>query len=286
MPEILTAPSQHQDTAVSMPQISDTGEVSVKDDTAHEGVWVSAVPSNTQEVDGRTPQKVYTRNVTERFLDQRRQLRLPPTAEALADLDDSYPISFPQGNNRAVAEWCRLLSSKVPRLAQLRSLEQQTVFDLLDLLQARILAPGKIIDKHVSNWIWSLLARLDDVGNMTNDQVYPLRELGKRAVFLQYSHTSPQVAAQLEEALGPSGSSSMNVDEIPLDDLDDVDETPTLPDAGTLQENKTEAATPANALENTLATLDMMLVVVGEVYGQRDLLEFRIPWTIAEIKEA
>ena len=45
----------------------------------------------------------------------------------------------------------------------------------------------------------------------------------------------------------------------------------------------TDASTPdtsekASDTENTLATLDMILTIVGEVFRQRDLLEFRRPW--------
>lgn len=252
------------------------------DTSSHDGTWIApASPAAAAAAeDDSSPQKVYTRNITDRFLDQRRQLRLPPTAEALADLEDSYPISFPQGNNKAYAEWHRLVSSKLPRLAQLQSLAQQTVFDLLEMVQTRILVPGKNIKKHVSNWIWSLLARLDEVGNMTNDQVYPLRELGKRAVFLQYSLTNPEIAAQLE-ALGQVGSSTQNEDEIPLDDLEDDDQQSEIPATNAKEQTSTRTTPHPHITDNTLATLDMILVVVGEMFGQRDLLEFRSSWTAA-----
>lgn len=276
LPEILTAPTHDQAPEANEPWPDDNGNGSTRKEAYDDAVIATASPPAPKE-DDRAPQKVYTRSITQRFLDQRRQLRLPPTAKALADLDDSYPISFPQGNNKAFAEWLRLLSSKAPRIAQLQSLEQDTVFDLLELLQSRVLTPGKVIEKHVSNWIWSLLARLDDVGNMTNDQVYPLRELGKRAVFLQYSITSPEIAAQLE-SLGQSGSKMLNEDEIPLDDVEDVDGAPKQPDVDSSQKDQITATADSKVMDNTLATLDMILVVVGEVYGQRDLLEFRTPW--------
>ncbi|KAK4495462.1 hypothetical protein PRZ48_013793 [Zasmidium cellare] len=277
LPEILTAPTHDQAPEANEPWPDDKGNDSTKKDESHDDAVVAPALPPVPKEDDRAPQKVYTRSITQRFLDQRRQLRLPPTAKALADLDDSYPISFPQGNNKAFAEWLRLLSSKAPRIAQLQSLEQETVFDLLELLQSRVLTPGKAIETHVSNWIWSLLARLDDVGNMTNDQVYPLRELGKRAVFLQYSITSPEIAAQLE-SLGQSGSKMLNEDDVPSDDVEHIDEASKQPDSKALKNDQATATADPKAMDNTLATLDMILVVVGEVYGQRDLLEFRTPW--------
>ena len=112
-----------------------------------------------------------------------------------------------------------------------------------------------------------------DVGNMSNEQVYPLRELGKRALYLQLSFLKPEVAAQLEAA-GQTGFS--------LDDDDDEDEDQKelgLDEAG--RSSTAKPGSPGHVVrENTLATLDATLVVIGEVFGQRDLLEFRQPWTV------
>jgi hypothetical protein len=43
---------------------------------------------------------------------------------------------------------------------------------------------------------------------------------------------------------------------------------------------RTEEPLPS---ENTMATLDMIIVVIGEVFGQRDLLQFREAWTTSEM---
>lgn len=189
-------------------------------------------------------------------MDQRKQLHISPSMDALAELPDSCPISFPRGNNKAFAEWYRLLSTKAPLPAQLRSMNQDVIFNLLGVVQKHFLGKNCKLSKITSAWIWSLLARLDDVGTMNNDEVYPLRELGKRVVFLLLSFTSPELAAGLEslEQEAPSTAASAEAEPIP-----------------------TATVTPPT--ENTLATLDMMLVVVGEAFGQKDLLEFRPKWT-------
>ncbi|EME38849.1 hypothetical protein DOTSEDRAFT_180773 [Dothistroma septosporum NZE10] len=237
-----------------------------------DGGYVGAPASTTAvENDLADPQKVFTNALKYRFLTHRKLLHLPTTVEALATLGDGYPISFPQGNSKAYAEWHRLLSSERPNLAQLRSLEQETVFDLLALLQKHFMRRDKNIDSNVSTWIWSLLARLDDVGNMDNNQVYPLRALGKRALFLQLSFLNPEVAAQLE-AVGEIGLMSTN-------DGDGNQKGPDLQDAD--RSSVARSALPRESItENTLATLDTTLVVIGEVFGQRDLLDFRHHWTV------
>jgi hypothetical protein len=177
-------------------------------------------------------------------------MHFPPSMSKLAELPDTCPISFPRGNSHASAEWHHLLSTKAPLPAQLRSMDQHTVINLLDLVQKQYLPKNCNLSKVTSAWIWSLLARLDDVGIMTNDDLYPVRELGKRAVFLLLSYTKPELAAGLE----------------------------------TLEEQDVPSAEAPSAppTENTLATLDMILVVIGEAFRQKDLLEFRPMWTAIE----
>lgn len=189
-------------------------------------------------------------------MDQRKQLHIPPSMHKLSELPDSCPISFPRGNNRAFAEWHRLLSTKAPLPAQLRSMDQYTIFNLLGLVQKHYLAKSCKLSNITSAWIWSLLARLDDVGTMNNDEVFPLRELGKRVVFLLLSFTSPDLAAGLENL-----------------------EQETQSVAAPAKADQTSSASVTPPTDNTLATLDMMLVVIGEAFGQKDLLEFRPTWT-------
>ncbi|CZT20510.1 uncharacterized protein RCC_06370 [Ramularia collo-cygni] len=264
IPEILSAPRQLQ---VDADQLQDTNqrnpdEPPIENDAiVSSDTFVQATPVNSEptplEGDATDPQKVFTRLLIERFMEQRTQLHLPPSMHKLAELPDSCPISFPRGNNRALAEWYHVLSEKAPLPAQLRSMDQDSIFNLLGLLQEHYLTKVCELNKVTSAWIWSLLARLDDVGTMNNDEVFPLRELGKRAVFLLLSFSSPELAAGLE-SLGQDA-----------------------PSIASTEANQAEIA-PQAPTDNTLATLDMMLVVIGHVFGQKDLLEFRPKWTVTE----
>lgn len=211
--------------------------------------------STLAEADTTDPQRVFTRLLVERFMEQRTQLHIPPSMPKLAELPDSCPISFPRSNIKASAEWYRLISTQAPLPAQLRSMDQDSILNLLGLVQKKFLVKNCKLSKLTSAWIWSLLARLDDVGVMTNDEVFPIRELGKRAVFLLLSFTSPELAAGLE---------SLEKEGLPATS------------AKTDQAQSAEATPPT---ENTLATLEMMLVVIGEAFGQKDLLEFRPTWS-------
>jgi len=210
----------------------------------------------------------------------------------VAALDESHPISFPQGNNRAYADWLRCLRSTPPHLAQLRSMEQDVVFGLLEMVQKHSLLRTKETSPTVSAWIWALLARLDDVGTMNNDQVWILREFGKKAVLVQLSLDNPEGAEALERESGADAEPEVlvkNGDELTVE-LEDTAETTTDETTQSPTRTKPEqgdstvknTTTTPKARENTLATLDMIITIIGEVFGQRDMLEFRKPWTEEE----
>ncbi|KAM3421121.1 hypothetical protein BST61_g1534 [Cercospora zeina] len=242
-----------------------------------DGTYIArSEPTAAISDDSTDPQKAFTKALKDRFTLQRKHLRMKTTPAKLAELGDGYPTSFPEGSKGLRAEWHRILGSKSPAPAQLRAMNEDTIFNLLELLQSSYLLKGKNIKTVTSAWIWSLLGRLDDVENMNNDQVYPLRELGKRVIFLQLHFFDPEAAAQLEalEKRPQSPAASIDVD------LEDA------ANAGAGERQKSVTSSSQNVknhhgkpTENTLATLDMILVVVGEVFGQRDLLAFRRPWT-------
>jgi hypothetical protein len=131
---------------------------------------------------------------------------------------------------------------------------------LLELIADSCLVKATDVNSITSAWIWSLLARLDDVSNLYNDEIYPLRQLGKKALFVHLSFANPEAAAGIEaleqekETIASAPSSLPNGDEVG-------------PDVG--------------PTANTQATLDMILTVVGQVFGQKDLLQFRQSWDVA-----
>ncbi|KAK5164231.1 uncharacterized protein LTR77_009925 [Saxophila tyrrhenica] len=196
MPEILRASRPTSDEDIYNSGRGD--HRGVLDDGAYYA-RVSLAPSLADSAQGTIdPQEAFTRALKRRFYSHRQQLLLHPSAEAVAALHDRHPISFPQANNKAYADWHRLLRGTPPQLAQMQSLEQSIVFRLLELLQKHFLKREKEINSTTSAWIWALLARLDDVGTMDNDQVWILRDFGKKAVLVQLSFDNPMAAETLE----------------------------------------------------------------------------------------
>ncbi|GIZ37991.1 hypothetical protein CKM354_000141800 [Cercospora kikuchii] len=272
LPEVLAASRQVWDNHGDEEGEDDADNGYLADD----GTYIARPEPTAVAADDNTdPQQVFSKALKDRFMLQRKHLHMNTTSTKLAELGDGYPTSFPEGNKGLRAEWHRILGSKSPMPAQLRAMNEETIFNLLKLLQSSYLLKGKNIKTVTSAWIWSLLCRLDDVGNMTNDQVYPLRELGKRVIFLQLHFFDPEAAAHLEAIEQREQTPAATVD----DQLEDAAETEAGEGSNSVTTNNQQVRTHhGKPTENTLATLDTILVIVGEVFGQRDLLEFRQPW--------
>lgn len=257
-------------------------------DDAIVGSPEEAAPQN----DDTNPRSLYTRAIRDRFLEQRKLLSMPPSANSLAALGDGCPISFLKGNNKSVAEWHRILTCKVPQPAQVRAFDQETVFGLLELVQRFFLLKNRNIKSKTSAWIWSLLAKLDDVGNMDNDQVYLVRSFAQQSILCSIHMDNPEGAAFLEtarqtgeEQLPELLASVSNPNEIDLEDRPKSSSSKASSKASTASNKKKQKKqnTPGilpldQYTDNTKATLEMIVAVVGEVFRQRDILEARLPW--------
>jgi hypothetical protein len=285
------------------------------------------------------------------------------------------------------------MSKRDPVPAQIASMEKVSVLRLLMLLtKDKLMKRGMHISSNASHWIWSLLARLPDRGQLTSEEIGTVRELGKKAVLVgtglreeqSWEDGMQEVEAGLNaESYDPDSPSHFeydvdeqeetyevfNEDEILLDlgaqstvdQIKDTDnsqnvdlgikdssfiggerrtgpkeahitpenrdesnltaQSTVLPDSVIVEETpateedleivkarllgrlakqelefsvnlepeimvepeveltSTKTPTEPEALKwNTKATVDMIITVVGEVYGQRDLLEFRSIW--------
>ena len=232
------------------------------------------------------PQEAFAAALKARFLEQRRQLDIKPSAESLAKLSDKHPTSFPKNDSRAYNNWLRALRTTSPLPTQVRALEKSGALRLLAVIRNRFLIREQDIPMNLSAWIWSLLARLDDVGSIDSDQISSLRLFGKRAVLVQLSFRDPEAAAQLEELAVAEGGfyapkrpklESKDANTHLSEDIDasNLDADVSASETANTRKDDDDAAKRTN----TLATLDTIIVLVGDVFRQRDLLEFRQSWT-------
>lgn len=300
----------------------------------------------------------------------RERLHRDPPPEALAALkrEQSPYVGRFGPASRTFTTWSVRMRSSDPVPAQVAAMDKDAVFRLLRvILGGKFLRRGTELRERTSRWLWALLARLPDRGELDYMEVGYVRDLGKRAALLMHSlremavlreevegggrapeeddglegdqedwdgeaevvdEDGREVSAPPQEGLEPASvanddpasvqpssdpparSSSTaptsapdadggkaeqvedgEIDEsAPMDIDTDVESAKTrlLAKLNTHSSNGHEADQaeeesafdPARARMNMRATLNMILTVSGELYGQRDLLEFRDPFQL------
>ena len=282
MPLVFKAPNSY-----SNEEIYENGEGDARG-WYEDGAYVARPDSPTElprdEETNIEPQEAFTQALKRRFVKQRLEMHRDPEQHAVTALDHNHPISFPELSKKARLEGRRLLTETVPLPAQIQAMQQSEVFRLLDLIHTDLLLRENDISATTSAWAWSLLARLNEVGTMNNDEVWAIRELGRKAVLVQLSFSDSAAAKQLEsvsatERTGPESATNLPT---PLADEQDAQNAHTAALSVTSSEvNIASVKSTSDASQrrqNTIATLDMIITLAGEVFGQRDLLEFRQPW--------
>ncbi|KAK4995839.1 hypothetical protein LTR66_004438 [Elasticomyces elasticus] len=287
----------------------------------------------------REPQDVYHDMLKARFAQQRARLQQPPPELVTCQFDANHPISVPH-EPRARKVWRKLLLETEPALAQIASMDNLAVLDLLRLAENHLVR-GRNVDGRLSVWLWALLGKLSEVGTLGSEEVGVVRGLGKKAgwVLEGYQRAGVDRTSRVfgggstdedgdeEEDLragvmevgavsgrsGGDGLAEMGVqtaqdgsitnegsafDEQALRDTTPEAADPSLINAHRDADTRHAVSTPSTAISalfakltpetedtdalvpdaNTLATLDMLISVAADFYGQKDLLPLRVKW--------
>ena len=323
----------------------------------------------------------YFDSILTRFETLHTQLAQIPPPEVIRRLGKDNPTHVGKLNTEFARWWRWKMRTVDPLPVQIACMEKSTVLRLLGLLTGgTLLKKGAEVEVGVSRWVWGLLARLPERGELTSEEIGIIRELGKKAVLVgmglredrQWDEGIKDVEAGYEDEDEDEEEQSYNNEEdVPLDldeDLVDagMDDTilkstatsqqigPQLPESAhrrseheraisfeaqqaemPISKGKDDlghqklltsnsatgdegvlhdfAAVKARILAklnepgadepdqvdtdliqdiadshpwlrsevskwNTRATVDMIITVAGEIFGQRDLLEFRSIW--------
>lgn len=202
---------------------------------------------------------------------------MPPSAAAIAALGESRPITLPGGSKIARDAWERHLLHCDPHPVQLASIDPDSTFELVRLISkkmAKFLKSGSEQRmSRVGSWIWALLARCPDRGELGAEEMADLRALASIAA--KYLNIEDEVEDvhdgdsnerdDEDEELGAAVREAL----MARVEMQGTGHEVALDKAGTL----IAVSTSKEML------LDTIVTVVGEVYGQRDLLGYRIIWT-------
>lgn len=294
----------------------------------------------------------------EAILQQYQHLRIIMNKAPPESLSKRIPSSQPTHaapfgpGSTAIKVWPPVLRNTDPTPLQVSLMSKDTVIRILRImLGGKFLRRGYPLPERTSRWIWALLARLPERGELNYSEMGWIRDLGRRAVLLGRS-LSEMAALRDELAEGglgvndavdasssdeevvaaePNEQSDMaqakcpvpspDSDEKAAEDVAKVEEAEeedvamdieSDSDEGEIREDNGEKPSEVNSLEaaklafiaridalpsddedeeeekldaarersrmNMRATLNMILTVAGEFYGQRDLLEFREPF--------
>lgn len=291
------------------------GEVQVARNTNEEGYYENgayvARPSPTRAtnvaVGGRCPgaQEEYYAALKQRFNQHRARLHQTPSAAAVAALDDVHPISLPSRNENAIREWRTLITSTTPLPAQLASMDSDTVLRILHLTEGQLESCTKQLRNIPANltlWLWALFGRLDEEWALQTTDIGTVRHVAKMSIklavaltgarsHLDHMHTPDILHAATDNAdwhLDEDSDVADDGDQSKEATMDHRSEATEHTDASaTLSEllaakkqQLLHEASPAEPVPdlNTLATLDMIVTVAGEFYGQKDLLGLRQKW--------
>jgi hypothetical protein len=350
-----------------------------------DGAYLAAADATSEDQqdnseEGGDSQTLYFKSILSRYQQLRGRMSQSPPNKALQSLGSDNPTHVGPLNKALSRDWIRRMQKSDPKPAQIASMTKSSVLRLLRLLtQGTVLKRGSEVDLVMSYWVWSLLAKLSERGELNSEEIGVVRELGKKAVLIgmglkevqEWQEGMQDMEAQFEEDLNGDGTPVVNDEEIDLE-MDDGDEDYVGPvinmnhktgnsrpsvnlqsgssmseldgdaeqpvsassqtlaadiesavtaeedqdllgnelhdNEADLEDAQTLAAMKAQALgrlnshndqiniepqvstepkprplpskSNTRATVDMIITVAGEIYGQRDLLEFRREWAL------
>ncbi|KJZ74866.1 hypothetical protein HIM_05775 [Hirsutella minnesotensis 3608] len=193
----------------------DAHAVTLDDEHAYyeDGAYI-ARPSETHhdlgELDAHddTRQKelheAYFASILDRYRALRRALHSRPPPGAAKRLSSARP-TYLDRNPSTVRKWATVLRTANPHPLQLAIMDKYTVLRVLDvLLGGNFLRGGHTLTERTSQWLWGLLARLPDPGELDSAETASIRDLGRRAVLLGRSLAEmAALRAELEDdALG------------------------------------------------------------------------------------
>ena len=151
-----------------------------------------------------------------------------------------------------------LYTSPVPR--ELAKASQEVVMIGLKryaaIMNKRNFQQGEQENSHLGAWGWSLLAKCRELGQLDSEDVSTIREVAKAAI---------RLTNKIRVSIVPS--TDISEDGEIQDDIE-VEEESSIPQNGEVGASNS----------STVATLDILITIIGEEFGQRDLLGARVIW--------
>ncbi|KAI1361089.1 hypothetical protein F5Y08DRAFT_315610 [Xylaria arbuscula] len=166
--------------------------------------------------------EAYFASITNRYMALRQLLQTDPPESAIRALPATNPTEVGVWKRGAdtFQKWEGRIRTTDPLPAQIAAMHKDGIFRLIRvILTCKFLRKRTQLRERTSRWIWALLARLPDAGELDYMEVGYVRELGKRAVLMMVSLAELEV---LRENYDVAGSSPGDEEEYEVEA--DVDE--------------------------------------------------------------
>lgn len=236
----------------------------------------------------------------------RATMKCIPPLSAIENLTSLQPISFPPESKKARSIWKECLLKREPSPVQIACMDTNSVFQLVRLLnmQLRVILGTNDVDvvRRFGSWVWAVLGKCPSQGVLMSEDISELRQLAQKAVEIanrigqQYERARPLLEEEFADEDDAQPGNAKDEDDLSIDiaaakrrleEKSSAGLELTSQSLGNAEPPQTEARTgdELSSRQNSqavkiekMAILDMILSVIGEVYGQRDLLELRKPW--------
>lgn len=182
-----------------------------------------ALEDDDDELTEKQIHEAYFSVLSSQFMHIRQAVRAtPPPHAKLSPGTPTFAAAF-DGDTRTTRKWSAVLRKSDPHPVQVSRLSKDSVMRILRIiLGGKFLRQGYPIEERTSRWLWALLARLPDRGELDFSEIGWIRDLGRRAVLLGRSLAE---MAALREDLEEGGlgvhegvDASSSDEDAPVDD--------------------------------------------------------------------
>ncbi len=271
VPQILTAPAARAEET----ELEDREEFE-NGGYYYDGAYTANKRTNATESSPLPPaQARYYDSLLARFKAARASLRCSPPLASVEALRPDQLISFPENTIRVRAQWEEHMMSTDPHPVQVACMDSDTIVGLVRFLGKRIgrmlCTSGEDELIRIGAWIFAGLSRCRDRDELASEEICDLRILAQSALTLQSGGRGEKTDEDEDDTEGGPVRNG---------DLLDDSANEALPDTSNTVVSMIEKATKASPARQELlsTTCDMIVTIVGEIYGQRDLLESRKRW--------
>ncbi|PNS21978.1 hypothetical protein CAC42_576 [Sphaceloma murrayae] len=292
MPDIFCGTGEARDETMGAAEEGEWDEGQYDEGEMHDDTYLDdgvcwAPARATSPVKTVTAQDLYYKALCKRFEGHREMVRgLKPNtraqqAKSTSDTVRAAPklqntgVLFKQRNMRHGRP--SLLGFDGPTMDLVATLENADVLKIIEVLNDdidEIIGQGSNLPPSLSAWAWVLLGRLGDAGGLQSEEIGTVRDLAKRA---GWALAALKIATLRQEGTlnDTRGSDAAGHMANQKDEQGDA-----LKETSTAGLRKMEASAGVEKIPNegTLATLHLIITVAGEFYGQKDLLDSRLPW--------